>query len=177
MFALAKTLAVSSGLFLALSLGTPDLAPLVGENLAAPLQFASLAEAAPRHVGGAGRPGHAAVRPGHGAGGVGRPGHVVGGVGRPGHGVGGVGRPGYGVGGVGRPGYGRPGYGRPGYGVVRPYPRVRPAYWGRVYAGVTLGTILYVTAIPPAPAPDLCWYWTNNYQNQGYWDYCNPPGY
>jgi hypothetical protein len=65
--------------------------------------------------------------------------------------------------------------GRPGYGVIRPIPIYRPAYWGRVVAGVTLGTIIVVNAVPPAPAPDLCWYWTTSGQTQGYWDYCTPP--
>jgi hypothetical protein len=49
------------------------------------------------------------------------------------------------------------------------------SYYGNVIAGVALGTILGVTAVgvvPAAPAPDLCWYWTNVSKNRGYWDYC-----
>lgn len=52
--------------------------------------------------------------------------------------------------------------------------RPRPHY-GRIIAGVTLGTVLGVAianAIPPRPAPNLCWYWTNKYHTKGYWDYC-----
>ena len=57
--------------------------------------------------------------------------------------------------------------------VVRPYKAwVRRPYYGSVIAGVTLGTILAVTAIPPAPAPNLCWYWSNQAHTRGYWHYC-----
>ena len=59
--------------------------------------------------------------------------------------------------------------------MVRPIPIYRPAYWGSVVAGVTLGTIIVANSVPPAPAPDLCWYWTTAAQTQGYWDYCTPP--
>ena len=48
-------------------------------------------------------------------------------------------------------------------------------YYGSVIAGVALGTLIGVTAAgiaPPPPAPNLCWYWSNPYRNQGYWDYC-----
>jgi hypothetical protein len=48
----------------------------------------------------------------------------------------------------------------------------RKPYYGNVIAGVALGTILAATAVPAAPAPDLCWYWTNPSKNRGYWDYC-----
>jgi hypothetical protein len=51
----------------------------------------------------------------------------------------------------------------------------RKPYYGNVIAGVALGTLIGVTAAgmaPVAPAPDLCWYWTNPSRNQGYWDYC-----
>src|SRR5262252_1316872 len=56
---------------------------------------------------------------------------------------------------------------RPGYrgGVVvapiRPIPGVRPWYWGRAVAGVTIGAAIGVAVagtVPPAPSPDLCWY-------------------
>jgi hypothetical protein len=58
--------------------------------------------------------------------------------------------------------------------ALRPW-RHRPHY-GRIVAGVTLGTILAVmlaNTIPPPPAPDLCWYWTSPAHTHGYWDYCN----
>jgi hypothetical protein len=51
----------------------------------------------------------------------------------------------------------------------------RKPYYGNVIAGVALGTLIGVTAAgmaPVAPAPNLCWYWTNPSRNQGYWDYC-----
>jgi hypothetical protein len=57
-------------------------------------------------------------------------------------------------------------------GVTRPW--VRRAYFGTVVAGVTLGTIVAASAIPTAPSPDLCWYWTDSSESQGYWDYCVP---
>ena len=57
--------------------------------------------------------------------------------------------------------------------IYRPWHH-RPHY-GRFIAGVTLGTILAVAianTIPPPPAPDLCWYWSNRAHTHGYWDYC-----
>ena len=48
----------------------------------------------------------------------------------------------------------------------------RKPYYGNVIAGVALGTILATTIVPVAPAPNLCWYWTNPSHNRGYWDYC-----
>jgi hypothetical protein len=61
----------------------------------------------------------------------------------------------------------------------RPYWYARPwgyrPYYGRVIAGVALGTIIGVAvvgAVPPRPAPDLCWYWVDRYRDRGYWDYC-----
>ena len=62
---------------------------------------------------------------------------------------------------------------RGGYVYARPWAR-RP-YYGRIVAGVVLGTIVTVVAvgmIPRRPAPDLCWYWADPYRNRGYWDYC-----
>jgi hypothetical protein len=62
---------------------------------------------------------------------------------------------------------------RGGYVYARPW--VRRPYYGRIIAGVALGTIVTVAAvglIPRRPAPDLCWYWADPYQNRGYWDYC-----
>ena len=65
-------------------------------------------------------------------------------------------------------------YGRPGpYWGHRAW--VRRPYYGSIVAGVVLGTIVTVAAvgmIPRRPAPDLCWYWADPYQNRGYWDYC-----
>jgi hypothetical protein len=88
-----------------------------------------------------------------------------------------------------RPGRGRP-VARPS--VVRPRPGIRPPvvvtrptvvvrpwrrrpHYGRIVAGVVLGTIVVVAvarSVPPAPSPDVCWYWTNSAQTRGYWDYC-----
>jgi hypothetical protein len=62
--------------------------------------------------------------------------------------------------------------------AIRPYPTVRPWYWGRVVAGVTVGTIVAATVVgtaPYAPDPSLCWSWTDDSKAQGYWDYCSPP--
>jgi hypothetical protein len=60
-------------------------------------------------------------------------------------------------------------------GFVYARPWVRRPYYGRIVAGVALGTIVTVAAvglIPRRPAPDLCWYWADPYRNRGYWDYC-----
>jgi hypothetical protein len=60
-----------------------------------------------------------------------------------------------------------------GVGVVRPVrPWVRLPYYGTVVAGVTLGTIIAASTIPPAPSSELCWYWSNSSKTRGYWDYC-----
>jgi hypothetical protein len=57
--------------------------------------------------------------------------------------------------------------------VLRPVrPWVRRPYYGTVIAGVTLGTIIAASTIPPAPSSDLCWYWSNSSHSRGYWDYC-----
>jgi hypothetical protein len=59
--------------------------------------------------------------------------------------------------------------------VARPVrPWVRRPYYGRVVAGVALGTVVAVAATraPAAPASNLCWYWSNSSQTRGYWDYC-----
>ncbi|MBP2551746.1 hypothetical protein J2858_004688 [Neorhizobium galegae] len=59
--------------------------------------------------------------------------------------------------------------------VVRPVrPWVRRPYYGAVVAGVVLGTIIVASSVPPAPSPQLCWYWSSPQQNRGYWDYCKP---
>ena len=62
--------------------------------------------------------------------------------------------------------------GRP-YWYARPWAR-RP-YYGTIVAGVALGaliTVAAVGAVPPRPAPNLCWYWADPYRSRGYWDYC-----
>jgi hypothetical protein len=59
--------------------------------------------------------------------------------------------------------------------VARPIrPWIRRAYYGTIVAGVTLGTIIAATAIPPAPSSAVCWYWSNSSHTRGYWDYCQP---
>jgi len=64
--------------------------------------------------------------------------------------------------------------------VVRPVrPWVRRPWYGRVVAGVALGSVIWATTagLPPAaPSSNLCWYWSNSSQTRGYWDYCVPPG-
>ena len=161
---IAKRLALATGLFMALSLGSPDLSAILGKSAATPFQFTSTADARAGGRGGAGRGGaghhhhhhhHHHHRPGHGAGGVGRPGHGAGGVGRPGYGAGGV--------------------GRPGYGVVRPIPAARPWYWGRAVAGVTVGAVIVTSTVPPPPSSEMCWYWTDAGMTRGYWNYCVAP--
>ena len=62
--------------------------------------------------------------------------------------------------------------GGPGWGY-RPWYR-RP-YYGTIIGGIALGTIIGVTAYglaPPRPRPDMCWYWADELQSRGYWDYC-----
>ena len=42
-------------------------------------------------------------------------------------------------------------------------------------AGVALGAIIVSAArgvAPPPPSPELCWFWTDTYQERGYWDRC-----
>lgn len=51
----------------------------------------------------------------------------------------------------------------------------RKPYYGNIFAGVALGTLIGVAiagTAPVAPAPNLCWYWTSPAMVQGYWDYC-----
>src|SRR5262245_43275094 len=75
---------------------------------------------------------------------------------------------------------GGPGWhGGPGVRRGRPYwfarPWARRPYYGTVIAGVALGalvTVAVVGAVPPRPAPNLCWYWADPYRSRGYWDYC-----
>ena len=60
--------------------------------------------------------------------------------------------------------------------VVRPVrPWEKKSHYGQVVAGVTLGTIIGATVVgvaPVAPAPHVCWYWTNPAKDKGYWDHC-----
>jgi hypothetical protein len=61
---------------------------------------------------------------------------------------------------------------------VRPVPAVRPWYWGRVVAGVAIGTIIVASAVavaPKPPSPELCWSWSDSTKTKGYWNYCVPP--
>jgi hypothetical protein len=63
--------------------------------------------------------------------------------------------------------------------VVRPVrPWVRRAYYGTIVGGIALGTIIAATTVgfaPAAPGPNMCWFWADSTQTQGYWDYCTPP--
>ena len=46
---------------------------------------------------------------------------------------------------------------------------------GDVVAGVVLGAVISAAARgvpPPAPAPGLCWFWSDPYQQNGYWTHC-----
>lgn len=48
-------------------------------------------------------------------------------------------------------------------------------YYGTIVGGVALGTVIAVAAgnaAPAAPAPGLCWYWSDSSRTRGYWDYC-----
>jgi hypothetical protein len=60
--------------------------------------------------------------------------------------------------------------------VVRPVkPWEKKHHYGQFFAGVTLGTIIGANAVgvaPVAPAPNVCWYWTNPAKDKGYWDHC-----
>lgn len=63
----------------------------------------------------------------------------------------------------------------------RPYRGwVSRPYYGRAFAGITIGTIIAATAVglaPVAPDPTLCWFWSDQAMVNGYWDYCTPPPY
>jgi len=52
----------------------------------------------------------------------------------------------------------------------------RPFY-GTIIGGVALGTMIAVItgAVPVAPAENLCWFWVDSVQVNGYWDYCVTP--
>jgi len=54
----------------------------------------------------------------------------------------------------------------------------RKRYYGRVFAGVVIGTILLASAYyaySAPPDPELCWYWADPYRTRGYWDFCDAP--
>lgn len=63
----------------------------------------------------------------------------------------------------GRPGWGYGGWHRPGYGW-------RPG--GAIAAGAAIGFLTAAAAASAAPAPGLCWYYTNPARTAGFWDYC-----
>jgi hypothetical protein len=62
---------------------------------------------------------------------------------------------------------------RPGVGWARPY-RWGPG--GAIAAGAAIGFVAaagaaaYATSV--APAPGMCWYYTDPYRRAGFWDYC-----
>jgi len=72
-------------------------------------------------------------------------------------------RPGYHHRPVVRPGWGYGGWHRPGYGW-------RPG--GAIAAGAAIGFLTAAAAASAAPAPGLCWYYTNPARTAGFWDYC-----
>jgi len=46
---------------------------------------------------------------------------------------------------------------------------------GEIIAGVALGAVIVAVArgvAPSPPSPELCWVWTDAYQERGYWDRC-----
>ena len=50
---------------------------------------------------------------------------------------------------------------------------------GEIIAGVALGAIIVSATrgvAPPPPSPELCWFWTDTYQERGYWDRCRGYG-
>jgi len=70
---------------------------------------------------------------------------------------------------------------RPGYagGGVR-WARPGRYYWprgGAIAAGAAIGFVTAATAAAwagAAPAPGMCWYYTDPSRTQGFWDYCQP---
>jgi hypothetical protein len=92
-----------------------------------------------------------------------------------------------------RPGY-RPGY-RPPPAAWRPvYPGWRPgwapapwygSYWrpgygwaaaaGLIAVGVLAATAATAYSVPPPPDPNLCWFYTDQTYQTGYWASCPPP--
>ncbi|MBN8453494.1 hypothetical protein [Accumulibacter sp.] len=46
---------------------------------------------------------------------------------------------------------------------------------GEIVAGVVLGAVIAAAvrgSAPQPPTPGLCWYWSDPYQENGYWDRC-----
>jgi hypothetical protein len=80
---------------------------------------------------------------------------------------------------VARPSVARAAVVRPGYagGGVR---WARPAHYrwprgGAIAAGAAIGFVAAATAVTwagAAPAPGMCWYYTDPSRTQGFWDYC-----
>ena len=68
----------------------------------------------------------------------------------------------------------RPGYGGGGVRWARP----GHYYWprgGAIAAGAAIGFVTAATAAAwagAAPAPGMCWYYTDPSRTQGFWDYC-----
>ena len=62
---------------------------------------------------------------------------------------------------------------------VRPYRAwVDRPYYGVLVGGVALGSIIAVStprSVPDAPAENMCWFWADEDQAKGYWDYCAAP--
>ena len=64
--------------------------------------------------------------------------------------------------------------------VVRVGNWTRPSrYWwgpgGAIAAGAAIGVVTAATAAAwagPPPGPDMCWYYTDQSQRQGFWDVC-----
>jgi hypothetical protein len=57
--------------------------------------------------------------------------------------------------------------------IVRPVrPWVQQPYYGSVFDGVVLGSIVAASTVPTSPSVDLCWYWSNSARTRGYWDFC-----
>jgi hypothetical protein len=51
-------------------------------------------------------------------------------------------------------------------------------YYGTIVGGVALGSLIVASSMgvaPVAPAPNMCWFWTDSSQMSGYWDYCQAP--
>jgi hypothetical protein len=75
---------------------------------------------------------------------------------------------------VGRGPVGRPG-GRPGGGRWARPGNYRWPRGGAIAAGAAIGFVAAATAAAwagAAPAPGMCWYYTDPSRTQGFWDYC-----
>jgi hypothetical protein len=85
-----------------------------------------------------------------------------------------------GVVGAGAVGAGAVGVGAARAGAVRTGAWARPGsyYWprgGAIAAGAAIGMVSAATAAAwagAAPAPGMCWYYTDPSRQQGFWDYC-----